>query len=102
MLNRGQFKTTSKDVEEREWGTAKEFPVGSRTTVQVPTWTCLTSVFGMRTGDPGHFGRPPTNLRVGLLVESFEFIHTQFNERKLEGINIPRYTPFKGVNVDVS
>jgi hypothetical protein len=40
------------------------FPVGSRTTVQGPTQGCLTSVFGMGTGDPARYGRPTTNVKI--------------------------------------
>jgi hypothetical protein len=47
----------------KEWWTAMTFPVGSRTTVQRSTWICLTSVFGMRTGEPDRYGRPTTSVR---------------------------------------
>jgi hypothetical protein len=48
----------------KEWWTAMTFPVGSRTTVQRSTWICLTSVFGMRTGEPDRYGRPTTSVRA--------------------------------------
>ena len=39
------------------------FPVSSRMTVQRSTWICLTSVFGMRTGEPDRYGRPTTSVK---------------------------------------
>ena len=56
-----------------EWWTAMTFPVSSRMTVQRSTWICLTSVFGMRTGEPDRYGRPTTSVRTSSSTKSIAY-----------------------------
>ena len=91
------------------------FPVGSRTTVQGPTQSCLTSVFGMGTGDPARYGRPTTNVRPDpKILPRFSGIsanpgqdrmnqraYATFWKQKVEANSIDM-TTFRNVRMDVS
>ncbi len=82
------------------------FPVSSRMTVQGATWSCLTSVFGMGTGDPTRYGRPTTSVRPtvsGLAaLDSVLDAYAAFWKQKAEVNRMRVKSAFNNVRMDVS